>query len=89
MDREAVVCAGLNIVGIVDPSGIADGLSASLQVKNGDWLGASISALGAIPYVGDVAKVGKIGKDVKIISNAIDEVKSTKQLLKEGRSSKQ
>ena len=89
LDGEAVVSAGLDIVGIVDPSGIADGLNASLQAKNGDWLGAGISALGVIPYVGDVAKVGKIGKDVKIINNAIDEVKSAKQLLNEGRSGKQ
>lgn len=89
LEGDAVLSAGLDIVGIVDPSGIADGLNAGLQANSGDWLGAGISALGIIPYVGDVAKVGKVGKDVKIISNAIDEVKSAKQLLKEGRAGKQ
>lgn len=66
----------LDIVGIFDPSGIADGVNAALQAKNGDYLDVAISVAGLIPYVGDVAKVGKVGKDVKIISNAIDAVKS-------------
>ena len=92
LQGEDVLSAGLDIVGILDPTGIADGLNAGLQAKNGDWLGAGISALGVIPYVGDVAKVGKIGKDIKIIDNAIDAVKSAdnaKSLLKQGRAGKQ
>lgn len=40
-----------------------------------DWGGALISGLGVIPYAGDIAKVGKITKDVKIINKAIDAVK--------------
>jgi RHS repeat-associated protein len=76
LEGEAVISAGLDIVGIVDPTGMADGLNAGLQVKNGDYGGALISSLGLIPYVGDIAKVGKIAKDVKIIGNAIDAVKA-------------
>jgi RHS repeat-associated protein len=76
LQGEDVLSAGLDIVGIIDPTGVADGLNAGLQAKNGDWLSAGISALGVIPYLGDVAKVGKIGKDVKIIENAIDAVKA-------------
>jgi RHS repeat-associated protein len=74
LEGEAVLSAGLDLVGIVDPTGVADGLNAGLQAKNGDWGGALISSFGLIPYVGDVAKVGKIGKDIKIIENAIDAV---------------
>ncbi|WP_423740205.1 SpvB/TcaC N-terminal domain-containing protein [Flavobacterium columnare] len=76
LQGEDVLSAGLDIVGILDPTGVADGLNAGLQAKNGDWLGAGISALGVVPYLGDVAKVGKIGKDVKIIDKAIDAVKT-------------
>jgi hypothetical protein len=71
-----ILSAGLDLVGVLDPTGVADGLNAGLQAKNGDWLGAAISTAGIIPYIGDVAKVGKIGKDLKIINNAIDAVKS-------------
>ena len=75
LQGEDVLSAGLDIVGVLDPTGIADGLNAGLQAKNGDFLGAGISTLGLIPYIGDIAKVGKIGKDIKIINNAIDAVK--------------
>jgi hypothetical protein len=76
LNGEEVVSAGLDIVGVVDPTGVADGLNAGLQAKSGDWLGAGISTLGIVPYIGDLAKVGKLGKDVKIIEKAIDGVKA-------------
>jgi len=74
LQGEDVLSAGLDIVGIFDPTGVADGLGATLAAKNGDYFSAGISALGIIPYVGDLAKAGKIGKDIKIIENAIDAV---------------
>jgi len=76
LEGEDVLSAGLDIVGVIDPTGVADGLNATLQAKNGDWLSAGISVLSIVPYVGDLAKVGKIGKDVKIINKAIDVVKA-------------
>jgi len=36
-----------------------------------DYWGAGISALGIIPYLGDLAKIGKLPKLLKIIENAI------------------
>jgi RHS repeat-associated protein len=75
LEGEAVLSAGLDIVGIVDPTGVADALNAGLQWKNGEWTGAAISAASLIPFIGDVSKIGKIKKDVKIISDAIEEVK--------------
>ena len=80
LQGEALLSATLDLVGIVDPSGVADGLNASLQAKNGDWGGALISAAGLVPYVGDIAKVGKISKDVKIIKTAINSTKASKSL---------
>ena len=71
-----VLSAGLDIVGVFDPTGVADVLGASLAAEQGDWTSALISSVGVVPYLGDVAKVGKIGKDVKIIENAIDGIKA-------------
>lgn len=75
LQGEAVLSATLDIVGIFDPSGAADALNATLQAKNNEWLDAGISLAGIIPYVGDIAKAGKIKKDVKIIETAIDACK--------------
>lgn len=77
-----IVSAALDIVGIFDPTGAADVLNASLQAKNGNWWDAGISLAGVIPYVGDVAKVGKIDKDVKIFETAIDACKQGQKTTK-------
>ena len=79
---EDVLSAALDIVGIIDPTGVADGLNATLQAKNNDWLGAAISATGLIPYVGDLAKAGKVKKDVKIIDTAVQALQKEKKLAK-------
>ncbi len=81
LQGEAVLSAGLDIVGIVDPSGVADGLNAALQAKNGEWEGAIISGIGLVPYIGNLAKVGKVGKDLKIINTAIDAVKNAENTI--------
>lgn len=71
-----ILGAALDIVGIFDPTGIADGLNASLQASDGNWGDALISSVGIIPYAGDLAKAGKIEKDVKILDKAIDGAKA-------------
>ena len=69
---DEILSASLDIAGIFDPSGVADGLNAALQWDNGDVSGAVISAAGLFPYVGDLAKVGKVKKDIGVINNAIE-----------------
>jgi RHS repeat-associated protein len=76
LQGDEILSAALDIVGIIDPTGIADGINAKLAADKGDWLSAGISTLGLFPYVGDFAKVGKISKDIKVIDNAIDAVKA-------------
>ena len=71
LEGEDLLSAGLDLVGIIDPTGVADAANAALQFRGGDYWGAGASLLGVIPYVGDLAKAGKIGKDSKIISDAI------------------
>ena len=66
-----ILVAALDIIGIADPSGVADGLSATLQASEGDWGGAILSGIGLIPYAGDLGKAPKIGKHLDTIQDAI------------------
>ena len=77
---DEILSAALDIVGIFDPSGIADGINVALQLKNGDKSGAFISTIALVPYVGDCAKIGKIKNGVKVITNALEEVNKGKRL---------
>jgi len=70
-----ILGAALDIVGIFDPTGIADELNANSQASEGNWGDALISSAGIIPFAGDLAKVGKIEKDVKILDKAVDAAK--------------
>src|SRR5690554_329249 len=78
-----ILVAALDIVGIVDPTPIADGLAASIEAKNGNWGSALLNGLGVVPYVGDIGKVGKIPKHLKTIENAIDGTKSSRAARRE------
>ncbi|HXG85527.1 MAG TPA: hypothetical protein VNI84_16005 [Pyrinomonadaceae bacterium] len=73
---------GLSVVGIFDPTGIADGADAAISLKRGDYWGAGISALGIIPYLGDLAKIGKLPKLVKIIENVVGMAKTGARFVK-------
>jgi RHS repeat-associated protein len=77
-----ILQAGLDIVGIFDPTPISDGLNTALSANKGDWLNAGISALGIIPFAGDLAKAGKVEKDVKIVTEAVDAVRAESKVAK-------
>lgn len=78
----------LDIGGIVDPTGIADGGNAVISAGraigslfSGDFGGAGghavnglISAAGVLPLAGDLAKLGKIGKWAQTVSDAVSAV---------------
>ncbi len=81
-EGDDILVAGLDIVGVVDPTPVSDGLAASLEAKNGNYGMALLSGLGVIPYVGDLGKLGKIPKHLKTINKAIDGVKSSKNAKK-------
>jgi hypothetical protein len=63
---------GLDIVGIFEPTPFADGANTLISLGRGDWFGAITSAAGIIPYVGDAAKLGKLGKWAETIAKAVD-----------------
>ncbi|WP_425616786.1 hypothetical protein NA78x_000441 [Anatilimnocola sp. NA78] len=51
----------LNLIGIFDPSPIADGTNTIISLCRGDWFGAAINAVSIIPGA-DVAKILKLEK---------------------------
>lgn len=61
----------LDITGFVDPTPVSDGLNALISLGRGDWLGAGLSGLAMVPYIGDLAKAGKFPKYLKTIERAI------------------
>jgi uncharacterized protein len=63
---------GLDIVGIFEPTPFADGANTLISLGRGDWFGAITSAAGIIPYVGDAAKLGKLGKWAETVAKAVD-----------------
>jgi hypothetical protein len=65
----------LDIVGTVDPTGLADGANAVWYLAEGDKVNAAISAAGMIPYVGDAAKAGKYGAKAYKATKAASEAK--------------
>ena len=62
----------LDIVGIFEPTPFADGSNAIISVFRGNWGDAGLSALGIIPYIGDAAKLGKLGGWAKTVANAVE-----------------
>jgi hypothetical protein len=65
----------LDLVGILDPSPISDGSNALISLGRGDHLGAGLSGLGLIPFIGDLAKVGKLGKWSQTIQRVLTEAR--------------
>ena len=76
LEGNDLLSAGLDLVGIADPTGVADLANASLQYKSGDYFSAGLSVIGVIPYAGDLAKAGKIGRDVNILNSAVHGLKA-------------
>lgn len=63
----------LDLTGIIDPTPVSDGASLSLSIARADWLGAGLSGIALIPYVGDVlAKTQKLPRWSKTVGQAIE-----------------
>lgn len=67
---------GLDVVGMFEPTPFADIASGLISLARGDLLGAGISTASMIPYVGDAAKLGKIGKWARTAATAIEVAKT-------------
>lgn len=60
---------------LADPTGAVDLANAARYAYKGDYVGAALSALGAIPVVGNLATVGKLAKGAKSVAKTEDGVK--------------
>ncbi|MFO0755794.1 MAG: hypothetical protein U0359_04855 [Byssovorax sp.] len=60
-----------DMLGMVDPTPISDTTSAGLAFYQGDVLGGVLSLVGIIPYLGDLAKMGKMPKYLGTLKKAI------------------
>ncbi len=61
----------LDLSGIVDPTPVSDGSSGLLALARGHWLDAVISGVSTIPYVGDLAKAGKLPRYLRSVERAV------------------
>ena len=62
----------LDIVGIFEPTPFADIGNTLISAVRGDWAGAGLSVVGVVPYVGDLAKLGKLGRYAGTVAKAVD-----------------
>ena len=63
-DKELLLDIGqisLDLIGIFEPTPFADGTNAVISILRGNLIDAGISAVSMIPYIGDLAKAGKLG----------------------------
>ncbi len=72
--RELLLDAGqftLDIVGIFEPTPFADLTSAVISLCRGDLVAGAISAVGVVPYAGDLAKLGKLPRYVQTVERTV------------------
>jgi hypothetical protein len=62
----------LDLAGIFDPTPISDGASGLLALARGQWLDAIISGASMVPYIGDLAKAGKLPRYLRSLERAIE-----------------
>ena len=62
----------LDIVGLADPTPVSDGANGLISLFRGDFLGAGLSAVSMIPYLGDAAKLGKLGKWAETVAGVVE-----------------
>jgi hypothetical protein len=61
----------LDMTGIIDPTPASDGTNAIISLSRGRWIDAVISVVSIVPYVGDIAKLGKLPRYLASIRKAI------------------
>ncbi|MCX7110056.1 MAG: HNH endonuclease [Proteobacteria bacterium] len=65
---EAVKTAA-DLTGIVDPTPASDAISMGMSIAEGDWVGAFLSGVSFVPYLGDtIAKPIKLARAAKTVA---------------------
>jgi len=66
----------LDLIGIVDPTFIADGLNTVISLCRGDWFGAAVSGVSMLP-AGDLAKILKLERYLKTMQTVVAKATSS------------
>lgn len=87
MTTKAKVGLAADIVGIIDPSPLSDGVSGAISLSDGDYTGAALSAASMFPYFGDAAAkpvklLAKISKEFPHLLRFVKSVDDVPVLLK-------
>jgi hypothetical protein len=64
--------AAADIGGILDPTPICDGVACVGELSQGNFVYAGINVVSMVPWLGDLAKAGKAGKFVRIVTEALE-----------------
>jgi hypothetical protein len=80
---EELLVLGLDIAGVADPTGLCDGASAGISLKNGEFVDAAISVVSIIPWIGDLSKAGKLPKLTKTLGKIIKRAGESKAFAKQ------
>jgi len=84
--------SALDVIGIIDPFGIADGINAISYLIEGDYKNAALSAISIIPFADGVKALKYADEAAQVIENVVkyeDEVQEIVQKTARGKSSKQ
>jgi len=88
-DRRALLLdlsqMGLAVAGFADPTPVSDGLDGVISLFRGDLVGAGISAVSIVPFVGDLAKIGKLGDMFQTLDRAVDLAKTDPSFAQSAR----
>jgi hypothetical protein len=72
---------GVDAAGTVDPTPTSDAVSAGMSLSKGDYLGAALSGVSMIPYLGDaLAKPAKLARAAKIVAKLKKAISAAKGL---------
>ena len=66
----------LDIIGIIEPTPFADLSNTVVSLFRKKWWDAGLTVVGVVPYLGDLAKLGKIPKYSKMIDRAVSLAKT-------------
>jgi hypothetical protein len=71
-----------DIAGMIEPTPVSDGASLLISLGRGRWFDAAVSGVSMIPYVGDLAKLGKLPRYLKSVEDAIKLARQSKEAAK-------
>lgn len=72
----------LDLAGVVDPTPASDGASLLISLMRGDMLGAGIGVVSMVPYIGDLAKAGKLPRYLRSVEKIIELAETNKEFAK-------